>query len=226
MSGEDNYSASPEPAPAPSRKRKSAAAASASKSKKARASTQNASTGVSNPVAKQLVQTVLDNAPSYEDGNNPQALGNQLVLLANYARELEEDLARGGGQAMVKPAKSRADLEAAADKLRRAAMSGIKKQMSWKPSCKMGSAKWSYDGICADPEVFGVLMGLDGPPTWKMKKFSREDFEEAVGEISASARYSDLEITSKDVTVRYSDEGTFKFSGSYGIPQPEPDTGF
>ena len=55
----------------------------------------------------------------------------------------------------------------------------------WKPSCKTGSAKWVYDGVCADPVVFGALMGLDGPPTWKMKKFPRAEFEDLIGRIVA-----------------------------------------
>lgn len=58
----------------------------------------------------------------------------------------------------------------------------------WKPSCKTNSAKFAYDGICTDPEVFGHMLGLGGPPTWKMKKFSREDFEDKIGRCTASIR--------------------------------------
>jgi hypothetical protein len=32
-------------------------------------------------------------------------------------------------------------------------------------------------------------MGLDGPPTWKMKKLPKETFENLLGGISASARF-------------------------------------
>ena len=32
-------------------------------------------------------------------------------------------------------------------------------------------------------------MGLDGPPTWKMKKLPKETFEDLLGGISASARF-------------------------------------
>lgn len=60
--------------------------------------------------------------------------------------------------------------------------------MKWKPSCKTNSARWVYDGLCADPEVLGILLGLDGPVTWKMKKFTKENFESAVGHIEASVR--------------------------------------
>ena len=60
--------------------------------------------------------------------------------------------------------------------------------LQWKPSCKTGSAKWTYDGICPDPAVFGAVMGLDGPPTFKMKKITIADFQNLVGRINASAR--------------------------------------
>jgi len=94
-----------------------------------------------------------------------------------------------------------------------------------------------YDGICPDPEVFGALFDLGGPPTWKMKKYTILEFEKQIGDISASARcgialyllswtinsfntlihsYSILRITN-NVTVRWNDSGEFKLSGSYGI---------
>ena len=55
-------------------------------------------------------------------------------------------------------------------------------------ACKTGTAKWSYDGICTEPEVFGALMNLGGPPTFKMKKFTLEEFEKCLGSITASVR--------------------------------------
>ena len=51
-----------------------------------------------------------------------------------------------------------------------------------------GRAKYSYDGLCTDPRVFGEMLGLDGPPSFKAKKFSPEEFENLVGDIDASAR--------------------------------------
>ncbi|KAI0765052.1 hypothetical protein C8Q74DRAFT_1164867, partial [Fomes fomentarius] len=179
-----------------------------------------------------LVNSILANPKGYPISGNEEVVRKSLVNLASYARSLEQQLAGGSAAAptagtskaaaavVARPAKSQAELEAAAEKLRKAAVSGIKKQMSWKPSCKTGSAKWSYDGICSDSEVFGVLMNLGGPPTFKMKKFSVEEFEKCLGGISASVRYDTLYITSKEVTVRWSETGEFKFSGSYGKYQP------
>ncbi|RDX54421.1 hypothetical protein OH76DRAFT_960558 [Lentinus brumalis] len=145
-----------------------------------------------------MVDSILANPKSYLVSDNEEVVRKSLVDLASYARSLEQKLAEsalgsavGSSKAVVvaKPAaKSPAELEEAAEKLRKAAVSGIKKQMSWKPSCKTGSAKWSYDGICTDPEVFGALLGLGGPPTFKMKKFTAQEFQNAIGHIQGSAR--------------------------------------
>lgn len=114
--------------------------------------------------------------------------------------------------------------------------------MQWKLSCKTGAAKWAYDGICPDPEVFGALLGLGGPPKFKQKKMGREEFEGHIGSCEASVRcgarvtyarrsvqahvcwydldrYDTLGITSADVNIRWSDTSEFKFSGSYGRSQ-------
>ncbi|KAI0360752.1 hypothetical protein OH77DRAFT_1445873 [Trametes cingulata] len=187
-----------------------------------------------------LVNSILANPKGYPISGDHDVVRKSLVDLATYARLLEQQVAALSGDIngppvassskavapaapAAKPAKTQAELEEAADKIRRAAQSGIKKQMTWKPSCKTGSAKWSYDGICPDPEVFGVLMGLGGPPKFKMKKFSTEEFEKLIGPIRGSVRYDTLYITSNEVTVRWSDTGEFKFSGSYGKWQPSKD---
>ncbi|KAI0371868.1 hypothetical protein BV20DRAFT_1015858 [Pilatotrama ljubarskyi] len=184
-----------------------------------------------------LVNSILANPKSYPISGDEQVVRKSLVDLATYARTLEQQVAALTGPAApvassskavaqaapAKPAKTQAELEEAAEKIRRAAQSGIKKQMTWKPSCKTGSAKWSYDGICPVPEVFGALMGLGGPPKFKMKKISTDEFQRLVGPIQGSVRYDTLYITSNEVTVRWSDTGEFKFSGSYGKWQPSKD---
>ena len=58
----------------------------------------------------------------------------------------------------------------------------------WKPSCKQGSAKFVYDGVCADPEVFGAALRLNGPPNFKQKKIPTEEFQNAIGHIHGSVR--------------------------------------
>ncbi|KAI0729098.1 hypothetical protein BC629DRAFT_1576038 [Irpex lacteus] len=59
-------------------------------------------------------------------------------------------------------------------------------------------------------------MKLDGPPAWKMKKFTVEEMQSIFGTLEGKVRYAVLKLT-KDLTVRYTD-GEFKISGTYGKP--------
>ncbi|EIW76272.1 hypothetical protein CONPUDRAFT_130799 [Coniophora puteana RWD-64-598 SS2] len=143
-----------------------------------------------------------------------------LLELAQYALHLEQEAAAAaaaGSQAAASKALTPEQLAASVEKIRKAAGSGIKNQMKWRPSCKGGGAKWSYDGVCVDPNVFGALLGLEGPPKWKMHKMPIEEFENRFGCIEGSARYSHLWLNGKHVNIRWAaDEGTFKLSGTYG----------
>ncbi|KAJ7879165.1 hypothetical protein B0H13DRAFT_2543841 [Mycena leptocephala] len=180
-------------------KRKSDGAAGGSRTKKSKNAPDHTE-------AKELIDTVLG------DGGALDA--SEARTVAEYARWLEGEVV-----AMKPKERSPEDIARAAEKLRSACVSGIKKQMTWKPSCKSGSAKWSYDGVCSDPAVFGSLLNLSGPPKWKMQKYTVPEFEAFMGSIEASVRYDSLELMA-NVTVRYQpDEGTFKMSGSYGAPR-------
>lgn len=77
-------------------------------------------------------------------------------------------------------------------------------RLQWKPSCKTGSAKWVYDGVCADAEVFGAMLGLGGPPTFKTKKMTSDEFQNNVGQVHGSVRYVHCE-TYLSVTVYLND---------------------
>lgn len=135
-------------APIPAKKRARTATASTSKSKK------------SDALAPSLVANILANPASFELPAE-EDVRDVLLSLAKYAKSLE-----GGTGASVKMTTE--ELEAAANKLRKAARSQIQKQMTmssslpryvprilltcmhhdqWKPSCKTGTAKWSYDGV-------------------------------------------------------------------------------
>ncbi|KAK0444455.1 hypothetical protein EV421DRAFT_1735247 [Armillaria borealis] len=152
-----------------------------------------------NLTADKVIAILADskNYPVPEDSEASRAV---FVELSQYARNLEEEIAGS------KPkARTPEQVNAAAEKLKSAARSGIKKQMTWKTSCKTGSSKWMYDGVCNDGEVFGAMLGLD------------EEFQSVVGDIEGSARYNTLYMRG-NVNIHWKpDEGTFKFSGSYGV---------
>ena len=101
-------------------KRKSDAA-STSTAKKARIDTHTS--------AKALVAAILSNAYHIDNEEDEKAA---LLQLAQYARSLEEQVTNttAAGAVAPKPAKTPEQLEEAADKVARAAKSGIRKQMS------------------------------------------------------------------------------------------------
>ncbi|KAH7931151.1 hypothetical protein BV22DRAFT_814 [Leucogyrophana mollusca] len=192
-------------------KRKSDAGESSSAPKKARANTKHA-------FARALITDILADTTSYPIPDDDDDIRRSLIQLACYARDLEMEVQQGTSAADSSSPKelSPEQLAAAVEKIRKAANSGIRKQMTWKPSCKTGSAKWVYDGVCSDPAVFGALLNLGGPPKLKMQKMPKDEFEDALGGISASVRYDTLSITGTHVNIRWSDSGEFKFSGTYG----------
>ncbi|KAI0360756.1 hypothetical protein OH77DRAFT_1392785 [Trametes cingulata] len=201
--------------------------------KKARTTTDSIRT-----IAGLLVDSILADPKSHPICANQELVRNSLVELATYARSLEQQLSARAAPAPAAPsassappaeqgarprAKSPEEIKAEAEKIRRAAQSGIIKQMGWKPTCREGRSKWSYDGFCPDPEVFGALLGLGGPPKFRSRKFDRDEFQRHIGQIEGSVRYATLYITSSQVTVQWSETGEFKFSGLYGKWQPPKD---
>lgn len=101
------------------RKRKSDAATSAGKSKKARAVDPHAK-------AIALVNAILSDPDEYEIPEDEDVIRDSLVELAQYARDLEGQVASGSTAA---PQKTKEQIEAEVEKLRRAANAGIRKQM-------------------------------------------------------------------------------------------------
>ena len=56
-----------------------------------------------------------------------------------------------------------------------------------------------YDGVFPDADVFGKVMVLSGPPTWRMKKFTAAEFQDIIGDIEAHARYVPIVFLSSSV---------------------------
>lgn len=65
--------------------------------------------------------------------------------------------------------------------------------MKWQPSCKKGNTKWSYTGIVPHEDVFYKLFEFEKPKKpWKQKKIDMVDFENSIGDISASVSRTQL----------------------------------
>ncbi|KAK0230439.1 hypothetical protein IW262DRAFT_1470980 [Armillaria fumosa] len=137
------------------------------------------------------VVVILADSKNYPVPEDPEASRAVFVGLALYARSLEEEIAGSKPKARTPE--------------------------QWKTSCKTGSSKWMYDGVCNDGEVFGAMLGLGGAPTFKMKKMTAEEFQNVVGDVEGSARYDTLYMRG-NVNIHWKPaEGTFKLSGSYGV---------
>jgi len=81
--------------------------------------------------AQALVTAILANTNAYPISSDESETRNTLVQLAQYSRSLEEEVASGGGARQSKPApKTKEQLQEAAQKIERAARSGIRKQMT------------------------------------------------------------------------------------------------
>ncbi|KAL5527859.1 hypothetical protein ACEPAG_6660 [Sanghuangporus baumii] len=158
--------------------------------------------------------------------NDEKAVRKAFAEIANYVASLENEvkelkkaqanMTAGAPNAQKSPEQIRQE----ADRLRDTVVRGIKKLLVWKPSCKFNIAKFAYDGICSDPLVFGTMLNMNGPPSFKQKKMLGAEFEGLIKQdIKGSAKYNDLYIISKQlVTIRYNSEtGVFKISGTYGI---------
>ncbi|CAE6436688.1 unnamed protein product [Rhizoctonia solani] len=191
-------------------KRKSTAGASTSKRTK---------TSQPDPFAdtKNAIQTVLASPESFVLPSGEAEYRKLVLSIAQYAKSLEGSIAVAGNAGVTAPpAKTPEQVSAEAERIINQINRGISKLMAWKPSCKTGSAKFAFDGVCTDPRVFGRVLGLNEPPNFKMKKYTKEEFENLVGEVSKDVRYDRLYLTG-GINVRYdSGTGEFKISGSYG----------
>jgi len=107
----------------------------------------------------------------------------------------------------------------AQERMTRMIATGIKKSMTWKPSCKVGTAKLQFSGFCPG-ETWEAIVG-EKFATKSSFKMPMDQFEGVFGNITASCRYDELFMTSPHVMMRY-DAATneFKCSGSYGKTFP------
>ena len=73
------------------------------------------------------------------------------------------------------------ELKKKVEHLRTLMVRQIKKAMTWKPSCKTGSATFSQDFVVQHPQIiqklFARVIKDNNGKAWKMKKLSAEDFE-------------------------------------------------
>jgi len=109
-------------------------------------------------------------------------------------------------------------VQAKADQLRELACRGIKSQMKWKPSCKKGTARFSYECMC-DESTFRAFMRVGDKEKTKGKRMEVEEFQENIlgSELETSIRYGSLVAKGK-LTVSFdSSDDIMKITGGYGM---------
>jgi hypothetical protein len=140
---EENFCDSdPQPVKAPSRKRKTAASgASTSKTKKAKAvSDTSSNSGILDKDISDLASSVANYGVEFFTDSEDEPIPIDVAIeLARYVEKLEAALAEAKSSRAAPAAKrkTRAELEANAEKIRRAARSGITKQMTVRVSSSM-----------------------------------------------------------------------------------------
>ncbi|KAJ3062548.1 hypothetical protein HK102_008730, partial [Quaeritorhiza haematococci] len=167
-------------------------------------------------IGKQLAHA----PPSHFENKDIPFLLSSIRSLQQYAINLEtqKTAPAPAAAAPVAPAapprKTPEQIQTEVARLRSIALKQIKAQFKWKPSCKTGGAKWSYQGICDDPVVFAAMVGEEttkgGSLKWKRKKITNERFEELFGSASVGIRYGCLNLTKENVNIGWAaDSGEF-----------------
>ncbi|CAB9501984.1 expressed unknown protein [Seminavis robusta] len=137
-----------------------------------------------------------------------------IIKLESECKRLKKSTSSEGPVVAVSPEK----IQAQAQKVRSMAYKGIKSQMKWKPSCKHGTARFSYEGMC-DEAAFRAFMGLTEKEKTKGKRMESGAFENKIlgQSLEASIRYGYLYLKG-NVNISFSkDECTVKITGGYGI---------
>ncbi|CAJ2514188.1 Uu.00g023070.m01.CDS01 [Anthostomella pinea] len=96
---------------------------------------------------------------------------------------------------------------------------GIRKQMTWEPSCETDSATFSFSSALHSKQVFDALTNQPSDPkkTKKQLSFTVAEFEEKVALNSVRGASNWLYLTGKGVLVRWNeDDQSFTVTGSYG----------
>ncbi|KAG8712117.1 hypothetical protein FRC09_020213 [Ceratobasidium sp. 395] len=180
-------SASPPASPIPTTKKRKAPTSTTTKSKRTKKTQPDPFAN-----AKEEIHNALASPNSFDVPTDEADVRSLVLSIAEYAKSLEGSVAAAGssGQAVGPPPKTAEQIKTEAQRVRSSVNRGITKLMSWKPTCKQGRASFVFDGVCPDPRVFGAMLGLDGPPTFKARKYSVSDFCDIVGDIKGSARWA------------------------------------
>jgi hypothetical protein len=119
---------------------------------------------------------------------------------------------------VVAPALSREQLDAKVEQFRKLAYQGIKAQITWRPSCKSGTARFVYACLCDEP-TFRAFLNLEDKDKTKGYKYDVAAFQKDVlcNVLMVRIRYGYLSLNG-DVRVSYNKKlSEMKITGSFGV---------
>ena len=166
-----------------------------------------------------MTSTTTNTKRSFQDMSRDeliQALERRDATIAELKKKKAKKAAVLSSQTNADPAR----VAIKAEKLRKMAAQQIKRQMKWKPSCKYGTARWSWTALCDEP-TFRAFRGLGEGQKTKGGKIPTDDFEELLGtDLCTSIRYGYLYLKGENVNITYkkADGGELKITGGYGMP--------
>lgn len=174
------------------------------------------------PIFKKTVAPVSSstNKRSLEDMSKPELI-EEIQRRDQIISELKKKARKTSANSSPSPAVADNPEKVAAQvqKLKKLAAQQIKKQMKWKPSCKHGTARWSYSAL-VDENVFREFRGgLKAGEKTKGTKMSTDAFEDLLGtELCTSIRYGYLNLKGENVNITYKkNDGEMKITGGYGM---------
>ncbi len=170
-----------------------------------------------------LAHELLKKDENFFHSQTKEELIGHVLILRQYLNELEnkEEASSSNLAGTKRPAteivSTERDAKAVANDLRSIIHKQIKAQMKWKPTCKVGSAQWKYDGMVPNNNVFNELMRSN--VSYRRKKISVDEFERILGErFLVRIRYGYLRLRGDAVNVSWEPySNTFSFSGKYGV---------
>jgi hypothetical protein len=120
--------------------------------------------------------------------------------------------------AMEAAASSDPQVEAKVEQFRKLAYQGIKAQITWRPSCKSGTARFVYACMC-DEATFRAFLNLQPKDKTKGYKYDVGAFQEDIlrNVLMVRIRYGYLSLNG-DVRVSYNKNlSEMKITGSFGV---------
>jgi hypothetical protein len=160
--------------------------------------------------------TSSSSSPSLDEERSETGLRFFQATATTTTKKTKE--AKAAVMEVVAPAVSPEQLDAKVEQFRKLAYQGIKAQITWRPSCKSGTARFVYACLC-DEATFRAFLNLHEKDKTKGYKYDVAAFQKDVlrNVLMVRIRYGYLSLNG-DVRVSYNKKlSEMKITGSFGV---------